>query len=182
MPRRWLDRDAHRVDHRADIYSLGCTLYYLLTGKEPFPEETVLKRLVAHMERAAPSLRAARADVPPALDAAYQRLMAKPPADRPASMTEVIALLETAKTTPVTVPATAHARPGSKPDLLIFDEARLKRAGTAKANDDPLIFAPPKEAEVLRVFAELSLEDLVMDVRPGPPRFPARYARRPSPA
>ena len=65
--------DSHRVDHRADIYSLGCTLYYLLTGQEPFPGETVLKRLIAHMERPAPSLRTARPDVSPALDAAYQR-------------------------------------------------------------------------------------------------------------
>ena len=50
--------DSHRVDHRADIYSLGCTFFYLLTGREPFAGETILKRMVAHQEHPAPSLRA----------------------------------------------------------------------------------------------------------------------------
>lgn len=83
--------DSHKVDARADIYSLGCTLFYLLTGREPFVAETVLKRLMAHLERPAPSLRAARPDVPTPLEQAYQKMMAKRPADRPASMTAVIA-------------------------------------------------------------------------------------------
>ena len=57
--------DSHNVDHRADIYSLGCTFFFLLTGREPFRGATILKRMVAHQEHAAPSLRAARPDVPP---------------------------------------------------------------------------------------------------------------------
>ena len=89
--------DSHNVDHRADIYSLGCTFFFLLTGREPFSVGTILKRMVAHQEHAAPSLRAARPDVPPALEAAYLKMMAKKPADRPASMTEVIAMFQAAK-------------------------------------------------------------------------------------
>ena len=46
-----------RVDHRADIYSLGCTFCYLLTGREPFAGASILKRMVAHQEHPAPSLR-----------------------------------------------------------------------------------------------------------------------------
>ena len=95
--------DSHRVDHRADVYSLGCTLHYLLTGREPFPGETVLKRLMAHQERPVPSLRAARPDVSPKLDATFQKMLAKRPDDRPASMTEVIALLESAKSSATTM-------------------------------------------------------------------------------
>ena len=89
--------DAHRVDHRADIYSLGCTFYFLLTGREPFPGATIFKRMMAHMETPAPALRSRRPEVSMALEAAYQKMMAKRPDDRPGSMTEVIALLQASK-------------------------------------------------------------------------------------
>jgi serine/threonine protein kinase len=160
--------DSHRVDHRADIYSLGCTLFYLLTGREPFPGETVLKRLMAHMERPAPSLRLARADVSLALEEVYQKMMAKRPEDRPGSMNELVSLLEAAKNAPA--PAA-----GSKPELKVFDETVLKRAGAPRTKAEPSIFARPKEAEGLSLGNEISLEDLVMDVRSEvhPPPLPA---------
>jgi eukaryotic-like serine/threonine-protein kinase len=58
---------SHQVDHRADIYSLGRTLFYLLTGSAPLPRETVQTRL---MEHAGLALRAVRRDVPVAVEAA----------------------------------------------------------------------------------------------------------------
>ena len=70
--------DSRRADHLADIYSLGCTLFFLLAGREPFGGETMIKRLLAHQERPAPTLFSARPDVPPALEEAYQKMMAKP--------------------------------------------------------------------------------------------------------
>jgi molecular chaperone DnaK len=86
-------RDAHTVDHRTDIYSLGCTFYYLLTGQTVYSGDMIAV-LVAHAQRPIPPLRDFREDVPDRLDAVYQRMLAKRVADRYQQITEVIADLE----------------------------------------------------------------------------------------
>jgi molecular chaperone DnaK (HSP70) len=84
--------DASSVDERCDIYSLGCTIYFLLTGRSPY-KGTILEVFRAHAEAPIPCLKHARNDVPYGFDMAYQRMLAKDPLDRPASMKEVIAAL-----------------------------------------------------------------------------------------
>ena len=87
--------DTHHADARADIYALGCTLYRLVTGEAVYKGETVMQILLAHQQAPIPALCKARSDVPPQLDAVFQKMVAKKPEDRYQSMTEVITALET---------------------------------------------------------------------------------------
>ena len=86
--------NTRRADHRADIYSLGCTLYFLLTGQPVFGGDTVMERIVAHREHAVPSLRKACPAVPPWLDGVFRKMVAKKPEDRYQSVTALISDLE----------------------------------------------------------------------------------------
>jgi serine/threonine protein kinase/formylglycine-generating enzyme required for sulfatase activity len=74
--------DAHTADTRADVYSIGCTLYYLLTGRPPFVESTTVKLVLAHLKTIPRPLHELRADVPPELSAVVGRMLAKDPAQR----------------------------------------------------------------------------------------------------
>lgn len=75
-------RDPCLVDIRADIYSLGCTLFFLLAGRPPFPGASLMQKLLQHQEAERPQLREIRPDVPEELSGVVQRMMARRPEDR----------------------------------------------------------------------------------------------------
>ena len=75
-------RDPRNVDVRADIYSLGCTLYHMLTGEPPFPNGSMIQKVVNHHRGAAPDPAALNAAVPPQLSRIVQRMMASNPDER----------------------------------------------------------------------------------------------------
>jgi serine/threonine-protein kinase len=70
-------RDPRDVDVRSDLYSLGCTLFYMLAGRAPFPEGTVLQKLIQHQEETPPDIRTLNPNVPPGLASILAKLMAK---------------------------------------------------------------------------------------------------------
>lgn len=119
--------DAHSADARSDIYSLGCTLHYLLTGKVPYGGGAGQRSAMEHMKSPIPSLQAARKDVPAALDAVFKKMLAKVSVERQGSMGEVIAELNTAVkgTAPATVVAPASAAQGGSSFPLLAIVASL---------------------------------------------------------
>lgn len=82
--------DSQTVDARADIYSLGCTWYFLLVGKPPYSGTSVMQRLAKHQTAPVPPVSEHRSDCPSAMVSLIQKMMAKRPEDRPASAVELL--------------------------------------------------------------------------------------------
>jgi serine/threonine-protein kinase len=138
-------KNSHDVDPRSDIYSLGCTLYFLLTGGPPFASATTLvDKLLAHTAAAPPPLRGRRPEVPDGLAEVFAKMTAKAPADRFRTAAAAAAAL---------LPFTRSA-----PDEPAFTvvEATLvtppprRRAAAGAASDAPTQPASPTLAEVVR--------------------------------
>jgi tRNA A-37 threonylcarbamoyl transferase component Bud32 len=85
--------NSHDVDHRADIYSLGCTLYYLLSGHPPFPEGTLAQRIAKHQTQMPEDLRKERTDCPRDLADICVKMMQKKPQNRFQTAREVAEVL-----------------------------------------------------------------------------------------
>jgi serine/threonine protein kinase/putative intracellular protease/amidase len=86
-------RNSRTVDIRADLYSLGCTFYYLLAGRVPFPTGTAMDKLIQHCEDEPPPVEQLRPGVPPEVAGLLRRLMAKRPEDRCQTPAELAAAL-----------------------------------------------------------------------------------------
>jgi len=98
--------DSHGVDGRADIYGLGCSLYFLLTGTPPFPEGTLPQRIMCHQKTPPPDIRLKRPDAPIDLLRICAKMMAKKPEQRFQKMSDV------AKIMTRWLVAAGHEKPG----------------------------------------------------------------------
>jgi serine/threonine protein kinase len=152
--------DARTADTRADLYSLGCTLYFLLTGQPPFEEDTAVKLVLAQIEKEPRPLHELRADVPAELSAVAACLLAKNPAQRFQTPIELAqALVPFIKTAAKGSPPSRAASPPPVPspaagtqigwDTSKMPQPRKEQAGRAAAPERP----PPLEAEPFKNLA-----------------------------
>jgi WD40 repeat protein len=134
--------DARTADSRADLYSLGCTLYFLLTGRPPFVADTAVKLVLAHIEREPTPLRELRPDVPEALSAVVGRLLAKDPGQRyqtPVELAQALVPFIKAGAKGAPVPMVSRPQGAASPDqgtIIGADTSRmgkLERGGGGRA-------------------------------------------------
>ncbi|MDO3648052.1 serine/threonine-protein kinase [Nocardia mangyaensis] len=109
------------VDHRCDQYSLGCTLFTLLTGESPFPADNPGAVVAAHLTKPVPRASVDVPDLPPAIDAVLARVMAKDRAERFSSCTEFAYAAAAALSVPGFDHLVLSADPASPPRLASAD-------------------------------------------------------------
>jgi serine/threonine-protein kinase len=137
-------QNASEVDIRADLYSLGCTFYFLLSGQVPFPNGTPIEKLMAHYLERPKSIILLRPEVPKDVQAILDRLLRKDPAERYATPAELVAALLA-----VSLPITASrpllssvlpaeiAAPAAVEPVVVPSDVPKPVAASAPAGDAP---------------------------------------------
>jgi serine/threonine protein kinase len=139
-------RDSHDVDVRTDIYSLGATFYFLLTGRPPFPDGTLGQKLIYHQVKEPKLVRELRPEVPEGLAAVLAKMMAKEPAERYQTPAEVVDALKPWSQAPV-------GRPSSKEMPFLSAAARAVVYGQIPSAVKARIAAGTSDTEVLKASA-----------------------------
>jgi serine/threonine-protein kinase len=175
--------NSHNVDPRADIYGLGCTLYYALTGHAPFPEGSLAQRIAKHQTLSPADIHLDRPDCPPALVDICMKMMQKRKEDRFQSCREVAevltrfaqsALVESGNRVagiaepPVGVFGARRRSqsflPGSNSDLSQSDEARDSMQGNGpRANPGATAFPSKRMRDTPTQIRAAAMDDTVPD-------------------
>ncbi len=116
--------EGHAVDTRSDLYSLGATAYHLLAGRPPYSGPTAMSVVLAHIRAPLPPLEPLRPDVPPAVRAIVERLLAKSPEERFATPADLLRAVEAADAT-----LASHSRHGPSPLTWSDADGLLPTAG-----------------------------------------------------
>lgn len=152
--------DMRQVDARSDIYSLGCTMFRLLTAQVPYREDTVMKKLLAHRSGAIPSLRKFRPEVSKQLDEVFRRMIAKHPVDRFQSMAEVIEALEACRSPQAVAASTVEAHSAAH-------KSNLRTLLAAWTKPEPTMTAPGSTARNQSYEATVTEPESVHDTSPS---------------
>ncbi len=197
--------DSHAVDERADIYSLGCTLYFALTGQPPFTDGTLVQRLLAHQTKAPPPIQRLREGVPDSLANILSRMMQKQPEDRYQTAAEVAeelsrwlianatddwkqkhpeivarlqgieAVVPLAKVTPTRV--MEHALVADLEAAPTGAKSRgIKRAASSELSDLPDMTAPPRRTKSGRQSERRRQPERQSTVHAAPVESPAHFS------
>ncbi|HWD24029.1 MAG TPA: serine/threonine-protein kinase, partial [Acidimicrobiales bacterium] len=184
-------RDSRATSERSDIYSLGCTFYYLLTGAPPFPGGDVADKLSRHCTKPAPDPRELRPEIPEALAQLVRRMMAKRPENRFRDYQQLLDSLETVPTGAASASEgtldavfddddAPEQAPVSEPLYAVIDEDEEDETSDTGAalrllEPDPASILPhrAKEREFTPSLADISLADLA-PLTDDVPREPTR--------
>ena len=166
-----------RVDAQTDVYSFGVVLYELLAGEVPYAGDNFLTVAMKHVNEPVPSLLERRTDCPLRLAALVERCMAKEPADRPASMDEVVAELQACL-------AELDGRPDGDATMIVRPPAAKKprrpRGERSASRRTPILWALVGLALLAAVVAGVLLtrdeDDKAAGDRPGPGGTPVALA------
>lgn len=160
--------DSHKADRRADVYGLGCTFYFLLTGQPPFAEGGLAQRILAHQARMPQDVRTLRQDVPSALRQLLLEMLVKDPGQRIQNMDLVAQRLEgwLSQSSDKTA-ALLCSDKTAKPDELLESRRKLKRIVprarrlAAETPTDSIRSTETQAADSISGFVKSSAQELV---------------------